>query len=95
MKIDVLPAQNGDCFLVEYIPNRYILIDGGYADTYRNCLLPKLKSIAEVGGVVDAIVVTHIDSDHISGIIKMLEEDDLPVRLPLAAAVDRGGLFQF
>lgn len=81
MKIDVLPAQNGDCFLVEYIPNRYILIDGGYADTYRNCLLPKLKSIAEVGGVVDAIVVTHIDSDHISGIIKMLEEDDLPVRV--------------
>lgn len=80
MKIDVLPAQNGDCILVEYTPNRYILIDGGYADTYRNCLLPKLKSIAEVGGVVDAIVVTHIDSDHISGIIKLLEED-LPVRV--------------
>lgn len=81
MRIDVLPAQNGDCILVEYTPNKYILVDGGYVDTYRNHLLPKLKSIAEADGVVDVIVVTHIDSDHISGIIKMLEEEELPVRV--------------
>ena len=35
MRIDVLPAQNGDCILVEYAPNKYILVDGGYVDTYR------------------------------------------------------------
>lgn len=81
MKIDVLPAQNGDCILVEYTPNRYILIDGGYVDTYQTHLLPQLKNIAEAGGAVDVVVVTHIDSDHISGIIKMLEEDELPVRV--------------
>lgn len=27
------------------------------------------------------VVVTHIDSDHISGIVKMFEEDELPVRV--------------
>lgn len=81
MKIDILPAQNGDCILVEYTPNRYILIDGGYVDTYRNHLLPKLNIIAEAGGVVDVVIVTHIDSDHISGIVKMFEEDELPVRV--------------
>jgi hypothetical protein len=58
MRINVLPAQNGDCILVEYTPNKYILVDGGYVDTYRNYLLPKLKSIAEADGVVDVIVVT-------------------------------------
>lgn len=81
MKIDILPAHNGDCILVEYSPNRYILIDGGYVDTYWNHLLPKLNIIAEAGGVLDVVVVTHIDSDHISGIVKMFEEDELPVRV--------------
>ena len=50
-------------------------------DTYQNYLLPKLKDIAAQGGVVDLIVVTHIDGDHISGIIKLLEEDKLPIEV--------------
>lgn len=45
MRIDVLPAQNGDCILVEYTPNKYILVDGAYVDTYRNHLLPKLTQV--------------------------------------------------
>jgi len=81
MKISLLPALNGDCILVEYIPLRFILIDGGYVDTYRDYLLPRLRDIASVGGVIDLVVVTHIDGDHISGIIKMLEEEELPVSI--------------
>ena len=79
MKICMLPALNGDCLLVEYVPSHYILIDGGYVDTYQNHLLPMLKGISERGGVIDAVVVTHIDSDHISGIIKLMEE--MPVHI--------------
>ena len=72
MKIDLLPALNGDSVLVEYVPSHYFLIDGGYVDTYKDYLLPKLKEISENGGAIDVIVVTHIDADHISGIIKLL-----------------------
>lgn len=79
LRVIALPALNGDCILVEYMPSHFILIDGGYVDTYQNYLLPKLKEIAAQGGVVDLIVVTHIDGDHISGIIKLLEEDELPI----------------
>ena len=43
MRIIVLPALNGDCILVEYQPSHYILIDGGYVDTYLNYLLPALR----------------------------------------------------
>ena len=70
MRIKMLPALNGDCILVEYSPAHFILIDGGYVDTYQNYLLPKLKEIAARGGSLDLLVVTHIDSDHVSGIIK-------------------------
>lgn len=46
MKIDLLPALNGDSVLVEYVPSHYFLIDGGYVDTYKDYLLPKLKEIS-------------------------------------------------
>lgn len=79
MRIFLLPACNGDCILVEYEALHYILIDGGYADTYRKYLSPMLRNIAKQGGILDLLVVTHIDSDHISGIIKLLEETDHPI----------------
>lgn len=81
MNIYMFPALNGDCILVEYVASRYILIDGGYVDTYKTFLLPKLVEIADNGSVIDVLVVTHIDSDHISGIIRMLEEDKLPISI--------------
>ena len=74
MRMNILPALNGDCILVEFQPSHYILIDGGYVDTYENYLLPTLKEIELQGGKLDVVVVTHIDSDHISGIIRLLEE---------------------
>ena len=72
MRIIILPALNGDCILVEIQPSHYILIDGGYVDTYENYLLPTLEEIAARGGELDIVVVTHIDCDHISGIIRMM-----------------------
>lgn len=79
MRVIILPALNGDCILVEYIASHFILIDGGYVDTYQNYLLPLLREIVSNSGVIDVLVVTHIDSDHISGIIKLLEE--MPIKV--------------
>jgi beta-lactamase superfamily II metal-dependent hydrolase len=81
MKITLFPALNGDSFLVEYVASHYILIDGGYVDTYKTYLLPRLREAAANGSVIDVIVVTHIDGDHISGIIKLLEEDECPIQI--------------
>ena len=77
MKIIILPALNGDCILVEFQTSHYILIDGGYVDTYENYLFPTLKELEAQGGKLDVVVVTHIDGDHISGIIRLLE--DMPI----------------
>ena len=80
MRIIILPAFNGVCILVEFQLSHYILIDGGYVDTYENYLLPTLKEIAARGGELDVVVVTHIDGDHISGIIRMMEEMPIGIR---------------
>ncbi len=65
------PALNGDCFLLT-IGEFSMLIDGGYVDTYNEYLKADL---AALGKPLNLVMVTHIDSDHISGINKLFEEN--------------------
>lgn len=74
MKITVFPACNGDSFLLE-TETSIVLIDGGYVDTYKRYLKPKFIKLRSEGKKISCIIVTHIDSDHISGIIKFIEEN--------------------
>ena len=74
MIVTIFPASNGDSFLIE-IENTIILIDGGYVNTYMNSLKPKLIALNEEGKKISHLIVTHIDKDHISGIIKLIEEN--------------------
>ena len=74
--IEMLPANEGDCILVT-IPHEdvRILIDGGTSETYTSCLRERLLHIKEEGKGIDLLVVTHIDNDHIGGIIELLKEN--------------------
>lgn len=74
--IEMLPANEGDCILVT-IPHEdvRILIDGGTSETYTSCLRERLLQIKEEGKGIDLLVVTHIDNDHIGGIIELLKEN--------------------
>ncbi len=74
--IEMLPANEGDCILIT-IPREDIrmLIDGGTSETYTSCLRERLLQIKEKGKGLDLLVVTHIDNDHIGGIIELLKEN--------------------
>ncbi|GEM53663.1 hypothetical protein EB1_34530 [Empedobacter brevis NBRC 14943 = ATCC 43319] len=74
MVLTIYPANNGDSFLLE-IKDTIILIDGGYVDTYKNYIKPKLLALAKENKKISHLIVTHIDNDHISGIIKFIEEN--------------------
>lgn len=74
MKVSIFPANNGDSFLIETEAS-ITLIDGGYVDTYRRFLKPKFIELNKQNKKISSIVVTHIDNDHISGIIKFIEEN--------------------
>jgi glyoxylase-like metal-dependent hydrolase (beta-lactamase superfamily II) len=80
----MLPADHGDCLLIEYgeaaTPNR-ILIDGGTQRTFE----PLRQRLAKIGNPapLDLVVVTHVDTDHIGGALALMAEDP-----PLIAPAD-------
>lgn len=83
LRIEMLPARHGDCLCVEYgnasSPHR-ILIDGGPAFAYAG-LRARLQQIPESRRRLDLLVVTHIDGDHIEGIIKLLGDGEIDLRI--------------
>lgn len=74
--ITFLDVGQGECIWVESAKGEHFLIDGGSTSqekvgTYT--IVPYLKYM----GVsrLDAVFLTHLDRDHISGVMEMLEED--------------------
>lgn len=69
----VLPAKHGDCIIVKTFDSQSnefnIVIDGGPAGTFEDVLKKELKIISRI----NLMVLTHIDSDHIGGLIKFIK----------------------
>lgn len=78
--IVVYPAKNGDCFLISYGEEekgqKHLLIDCGYADTIKNYLKEDLTSIGTKGEILEKLILTHIDADHIQGAIRLLKDNN-------------------
>jgi len=74
-RLEVFPAQRGDSILVEYgdanAPHR-MLIDGGITRTARDHLVDRLAAMGD-NARIDCLVVTHIDQDHIQGVVDLLQ----------------------
>ncbi len=78
-RIKMLPARYGDSLWIEYgRPSnpRRVLIDGGLASTY-DILRAHLQGLLSSQRHFDLMVVTHIDADHIEGMITLLADRDL------------------
>lgn len=79
-RIVMLPAGHGDCLWVEYgdsqSPHR-ILVDGGPPGTYKRILAPRLERLPAEQRKFELLVVTHVDSDHIGGILDLLDDSAL------------------
>lgn len=79
--VEMLPAYLGDSLWIEYgdpdEPNR-ILIDGGLSGT-ADAVRRKIDAVADEQGTchLELLVVTHIDGDHIEGMVKLLGQRDL------------------
>jgi ribonuclease BN (tRNA processing enzyme) len=54
--------------------NHHFLIDGGPASTYNAGLKEELQKIREKGGRVDSLIVSHVDNDHINGLLKLMQD---------------------
>lgn len=70
IEIKNYPANNGDAFLVKASSNLVaMLIDGGYSETFQRHIRPDLENLAANGYALDLVVATHVDADHISGLL--------------------------
>lgn len=75
-RLEVLPVSYGDCILLEYGaegPPYRMLVDGGPLQslpTLRRCL----NSFAASDRWLELLVLTHVDADHVEGLIRILGE---------------------
>ena len=82
--LDVLRARKGDCLMLHFGSEQdphLVLIDGGPSDVYGPFLKPRLQQIHDKRGLeeqealpVDVVMVSHVDDDHIKGILELTKE---------------------
>jgi hypothetical protein len=75
-KLHIVQAEFGDSLLLEYgtaSARRFLLIDGGPQTVYDSHLKPVLKDVVDTG-VLDLVVLSHVDTDHIIGLLDYFAE---------------------
>lgn len=75
MKLRVFQSDKGDCLLLTDRAERCrMLIDGGMRQSYRQFVAPALGELAAAGKPLDVVCVSHIDQDHIAGVLQMFDD---------------------
>jgi beta-lactamase superfamily II metal-dependent hydrolase len=88
LKLHVVQAQFGDSLVIAFgsaSNSRHILIDGGPSGNYAADLRPALSAILRKGGKLDLLILSHVDNDHIVGVLDLLadiEDDAVSGRSP-------------
>jgi len=72
IKFEFLEAGYGDSILISTDDGTNILIDGGLVPTYK--VIKKRVNKLKKKNELDLVVLTHIDNDHICGLISLIRE---------------------
>jgi beta-lactamase superfamily II metal-dependent hydrolase len=76
LKVDFVDVQQGDAAIVETPEGKVILIDGGDNQLFARYLASRFPGTsADNPQKIDAIVVTHGDADHFSGLTEIHESE--------------------
>ena len=93
-EIDLLPVgsekKSGDCIAMRYgdlvkgkEAQTVIVVDGGYAGTWKDTLKPHLSKYynCEINGKlhIDIVILSHPDLDHVSGLVEMAKDEDVEI----------------
>lgn len=74
MKLRIFQSDKGDCLLLSH-KSTNILVDGGLSVSYNTHVAPYLNKMRNAGEKIDLLCVSHIDEDHIQGILKLIEDE--------------------
>jgi len=76
--LHVIQAEFGDCLLLEYgtaADRHFILIDGGPPTIFEDHLRQVLQDkVVPAGGTIERVILSHVDNDHIIGLLDLFTE---------------------
>ena len=75
MRLRIYQSDKGDCLLVSggRGSGGHILVDGGMRKAFQDHVSADLRRLAAKNEALDLIYVSHIDQDHISGVLELLD----------------------
>ncbi|SDM10437.1 Metallo-beta-lactamase superfamily protein [Geodermatophilus siccatus] len=79
LTIEALPVRQGDCTLVTWGPHtdrHRMLIDAGPVPAYP-AVHRRMSRLEPAERHLDVVVVTHVDADHIEGVLRLLNDASL------------------
>lgn len=80
MKLTIFPSGKGDCLLLTGGDGKRMLIDGGIKASFVEHVAPVLSKLGPSSGDkkrnarIDVVYVSHIDEDHIAGVLELLDQ---------------------
>lgn len=78
MQITVFQSAKGDCLLLsDTAGKKRILVDGGMPASYSSHVAAALGKLRTAKKSIDLVYVSHIDQDHIGGVLRMLDDEVL------------------
>src|SRR3954471_14921300 len=80
MEIELLPARHGDAILVSWDDagtRHRMLVDAGPAIAY-DAVRCRMATVAAEGSL-DLLVLTHVDADHVEGMILLVNDADVGI----------------
>lgn len=79
MRVTMFQSAQGDCLLLSDTGNKTrILVDGGMPDAYTAHVAPTLTKFRKAKKKnIDLLYVSHIDRDHIGGVLRLLDDEVL------------------
>jgi beta-lactamase superfamily II metal-dependent hydrolase len=76
MHLTAFQSGKGDCLLLTNAAGTArVLIDGGMPDAYRAHVAPALGQLRAAKKKIDLVYISHIDEDHIGGILGLLDDE--------------------
>lgn len=76
MKVEVFQSDKGDCLLVTGSDGATrVLVDGGMRSSYLEHVAPAMGELAAADAELDLVYVSHIDRDHIAGVLQLMADE--------------------
>ena len=76
MRLTAFQSDKGDCLLLKNdAGTTHILVDGGMSVSYNAHVAAAMGKLRTANKKLDVVYVSHIDQDHIAGVLKMFDDE--------------------